>query len=61
MTTSSSDVPDAPKEDQQPRTRGGAAPEDRSKGLGNESGGPFDSSKKDTAGPKEGAQAGKTS
>lgn len=54
--TTGSEAPDAGKEDQQRRNRGGAASEDRSKGMeAEEPGSPFDSSEEDAGKTKKGA------
>ena len=57
MTTDQGNAPTEGTNNQQPRERGGAAGEDRSKGLDTEqSGTPFGSPEKDAAEPKtEGA------
>lgn len=61
MTTGSSEARATRKQDQQPQTRGGAAPDDRSKSMGDEEDGPFGSSEEDVAEPKKGASTGKAS
>lgn len=54
MSTHNDEAPDKREETQEPRTRGGVADDDRSKGLGTEqSGGPFEAPAKDADEPKE--------
>jgi hypothetical protein len=54
MTAENDKAPDTRDKNQQPRTRGGAAEDDVSKGLGNEqSGGPFDAPEKDADEPED--------
>lgn len=61
MTTAGSETSNAQEQDQQPKTRGGASPEDKSKGLDTGQDGPFNSAGSDTAESKRGAKAGQTS
>ena len=53
MSRESDKAPDTGKESEQPRTRGGASGDDRSKGMGTEQSGPFDAPQKDTSESKE--------